>query len=87
MLIKSALATMLLGVGMVVSSVAAPAPAPADVSRTALPGVQTASFWAQPYPYGYRWRVKPCVRKVCSNRVRVLGSLTGPEMPRLGLGG
>jgi hypothetical protein len=85
MMIKSVLATMLLGVGMVVSSIAAPAPA--DRSPAALHGIQTASFWAQPYPYGYRWRITPCVRKVCSNRVRVLGSLVEPEMPRFSLDG
>jgi hypothetical protein len=31
--------------------------------------VENASFWAQPYPYGYRWRKTPCVRYVptCGN--------------------
>ncbi|MBK5958824.1 hypothetical protein CCR97_11475 [Rhodoplanes elegans] len=28
--------------------------------------VAPASFWAKPYPYGYRWRKTPCVRTVPS---------------------
>lgn len=31
--------------------------------------VEQASFWAQPYPYGYRWRKTPCTRWVPSCRV------------------
>ena len=26
--------------------------------------IQSISFWAKPYPYGYRWRKTPCYRKV-----------------------
>ncbi|MFL9823952.1 hypothetical protein [Rhodoplanes sp. SY1] len=38
--------------------------APSPVPEQTL--VAPASFWAKPYPYGYRWRKTPCVRTVPS---------------------
>lgn len=35
-----------------------------DGPRSGPARLQVASFWAQPYPYGYRYRKTPCVRYV-----------------------
>jgi hypothetical protein len=80
MLLKSALAIAILGLGLAAAQAAVHVPG--DAPAATLRDTQVASFWAQPYPYGYRWRIKPCVRKVCSGRVRVLGDLIGPAFPR-----
>lgn len=83
MLVRAALAAAFLGLTVVVPSVAAPTQA----SSSTLSGARIASFWAQPYPYGYRWRFTPCIRKVCATRVRVLGNLIDPAMPLSGRDG
>lgn len=79
MLFKTAFVAALLSAGLVGSSAAAPAST--GGSHAVLQDVQIASFWAQPYPYGYRWRVKPriCRSSTCATpAVRALGSLTDP---------
>ncbi|MDC7789519.1 hypothetical protein PQJ75_29700 [Rhodoplanes sp. TEM] len=71
MLRKPLIAALLL---CLVAPVAPAAALPAAPLATATPAVvpdgrddvAPASFWAQPYPYGYRWRKRPCRSDVCA---------------------
>jgi hypothetical protein len=52
-----------LGVAVVPASAAGPAGG-LTAWRTLGSDIEQASFWAQPFPYGYRWRPSGCVRHV-----------------------
>jgi hypothetical protein len=59
--------------------------AASEPASSAPQAMQLASFWAQPYPYGYvGWRKRRCTRhpspcvQTRPAAIRVLGALRGP---------
>jgi hypothetical protein len=57
-----------LGVGLAIGSPAIAVPiGPTATGVGELSGVALASFWGQPFPYGYSYRYHPCYR---TERVR-----------------